>query len=327
MHLPGPETRNYLGERARRAVDRRIALLADEQHGVVTIGQLRELGVRDASVWDRVAAGKLHRLHQGVFAVGHRTGTEQSRLLAAVLACGDGAFLSHRSAADLWGIAPSSSAVIDVCSPTRAGRRHRGVLVHRVWCPEEVSAVESIPCAGVPLTLLQLAAVADQRRLERAVERADALGLFDLTAVLSLLERAGRRRGIGRLRRAIATSLPGPPVSRSELERRFLVLCDRRGLPRPSARVWLPLAGDGVEVDFFWRERRLVVETDGYRFHASRRAFETDRRRDQLLVAAGYRVVRVTWRQLVNSPREVAETLRSILSPAAPGPPRPRPPG
>jgi very-short-patch-repair endonuclease len=244
--------------------------------------------------------------------------------MAAVLACGEGAFLSHRSAGDLWGIAPSSSPKIDVSSPTRAGRRHRNVLVHRVWCPDQVEVVDGIPCASVALTLLQLAAVVDRRRLERAIERADVRQSFDLDGVLELLERAERRQGAGRLRRALALSRPELPISRTELERRFAALCRCNRLPVPSFRAWVPVSSDGMEVDFLWERQRLVVEVDGYRFHGTRRAFETDRRRDQLLVAGGYVPVRFTWRQITDAPGEVVATLRALLSaPAAPAPPRP----
>jgi very-short-patch-repair endonuclease len=243
--------------------------------------------------------------------------------MAAVLACGEGAFLSHRSAAALWDLAPNQRATIDVSSPTRAGRRHRGVMVHRVWCPDQVEVVEGIPCASVPLALLQLAGVVDRRRLERALERAEVLELFDLYAILELLERAGRRRpGAGRLRRALALNRPEAPVSRTELERRFLGLCRRHDLPLPSFRAWVPVDGEGMEVDFLWRETGLVVETDSRRFHSTTRAFETDRRRDQHLVAAGYKVVRFTWRQITDTPSEVVTTLRSLLvAPAAAAPP------
>ena len=234
--------------------------------------------------------------------------------MAAVLACGDGAFLSHRSAGDLRGIAPTVAARIDISSPTRAGRRHRNVLVHRVWCPDQVEVVEGIPCASVPLTLLQLAGVVDARRLERAIDRAEVLELLDLDASLALLERAGRRRGVGRLRKALALSLPEPPVSRTELERRFKSLCREDDLPLPAFRAWVPVTGGGFEVDFLWEEHRLIAETDGYRFHSTRRAFETDRRRDQLLVAGGFDVVRFTWRQIASAPREVVSTLRPLLS-------------
>lgn len=234
--------------------------------------------------------------------------------MAAVLACGPGAFLSHRSAAALWEIAPTGRTRIDVCSPTRAGRRHAGVAIHWVWCEDQVTEANGIPCATVPLTLIQLAGAADVRRLERAIERAEVLELFDLHAVLALLDRAGRRQGVGRLRRALALSQPELPLSRTELERRFSDLCRRNRLALPAFRAWVRVPAGGFEVDFLWEEQRLIAETDGYRFHSTRTAFETDRRRDQLLLAAGFNVVRFTWRQITDSPREVVSTLRPLLS-------------
>jgi hypothetical protein len=310
-----PENRPYRGFRATGRRDLEIAGLAARQHGVVGLAQLCKIGLGEDAVWSRCSAGRLHRVHQGVYAVGHPLLTRKGRLMAAVLACGEAAFISHRSAADLWGIAPTERRVIDVASPTRAGRRHHMLSVHRLWEPadEDVTSVDGIPCSSVARTLLDLAGVVNQSRLERAVERTEVLRLFDLREVDELLARAGARPGTRRLRNALGP-IRHDEISRSDLERRFLALARRHSLPLPASNAWVSVPGGGFEVDFLWDRERLVVETDGHRFHSTRTAFESDRRRDQLLVAAGYDVVRFTWRQVTDAPAEVATTLRALLS-------------
>ncbi|HZA89075.1 MAG TPA: DUF559 domain-containing protein [Solirubrobacterales bacterium] len=157
----------------------------------------------------------------------------------------------------------------------------------------------------------------DRRALERAYEQAEVLGILNLVAVQDVLARSLGRHGATVLRAIVSDLDAGPSLTRSELEERFLAVCDAAGIPRPRVNAWIPLDGGGVEVDFLWPAQRLAVETDGHRVHGTRQAFERDRRRDRRLLLAGWRVARFTWRQLVRDPEEVAATIRALLAPPA----------
>jgi REase_MTES_1575 len=247
--------------------------------------------------------------------VGHPVLSARGHWMAAVLACGSRAALSHRSAAALLAIRPTAGAAIDVTAPGRPRRRARKIRVHRsaTLRDQDVTTVDRIPCTTVARTLLDLAEVVDRRSVERAYEQAEVLGILDLIAVEDVLARASGRRGAPRLRAIVADSNPGVTLTRSELEERLLAICGAAGIPLPRVNAWVPLDGGGVEVDFMWPAERLVVETDGHRVHGTRQAFERDRRRDRRLLLAGWRVVRFTWRQLLQDPAEVAETIRTLL--------------
>jgi very-short-patch-repair endonuclease len=235
--------------------------------------------------------------------------------MAAVLACGPGAVLSHRSAAALWGIRPTTRTGIEVMAPGRVGRRRAGIEVHDAASlrAADVTRVHHIPCTTVARTLLDLAAVVDRHVLERAYEQAEVLGVLDRDAVEDLLARSSRRHGLISLRAVVEVDRP-LNITRSELERRFLAICSSAALPRPQVNAWVPLGDGGIEVDFLWREQRLIVETDGHTFHGTRAAFERDRVRDQRLLLAGWRVARFTWRQVLRDPQGVAETLGALLA-------------
>jgi hypothetical protein len=298
-------------------VDRAIAQIAERQHGVVSLLQLPALGLGARAVRDRVAAGRLHRVHRGVYAVGHPRLTISGRWMAAVLACGPGAVLSHRDAAALWDIRKSGRAAIDVTTPRRGGRSLSGIDVHRTrrLLPQDATNVDGIPCTTVARTLLDLAEVVNRRQVERACDQADLERLLDATALDAVLSRAQGRRGSPVLRAILDGHAIGQTVTRSEMEERFLAVCDRAGLPRPEVNVWIALPHGGhAQADFLWREHRLIVETDGRAAHGTRRAFEHDRRRDQRLVLAGWRVIRVTWRQLTQESEELARILQALLA-------------
>jgi hypothetical protein len=289
-------------------IDLAIARLAERQHGVVSLAQLIEIGLNMAAVHKRVETGRLHRLHRGVYTVGHRLLSVDGRRMGAVLACGIGAALSYRTAGDALELRPSSSPIIDVTSPTRAGRRHRGIRVHSgaTLTPRDVTAVNAIPVTTVPRTLLDLAEVVRLRELERVIERAETLRILDLIAIRELLSRSPGRRGARRLERALAAE---PVFTRNDLEELMYAICIRAGVPLP--RVNYPIGK--YEADFAWPEHRLIVETDGRATHATTHAFEHDRLRDRELVKAGWRVIRFTWRQLQDDPDEVVATLRALL--------------
>jgi very-short-patch-repair endonuclease len=236
--------------------------------------------------------------------------------MAAVLACGTGALLSHRSAAALWGIRATTRSKIDVTLGRSTGRAPVGIDVHRTrtLLARDSTQARRIPCTTVARTLLDLADVVDRRALERAYEQAGILRILDLADLEDVLGRAEGRLGAPVLRAVLADFDPGLPFTRSELERRFLELCRNAALPSPRVNAWIPVDGDGFEVDFSWPEQGLIAEADGYRAHGTPVAFERDRQRDRLLQLAGWRVIRFTWRQLVNEPSEVADTICRLLA-------------
>jgi hypothetical protein len=253
-------------------------------------------------------------MHAGVYAVGHTRLTQRGRWMATVLACGEGALLSHRSAAELWNFGAYPDIRLDVTVPDRSGRRRPGIAVHRprFLSDEERAEVDGIPVTTPDRTILDLASVIGASRLERAFEEADRLGLLNALALAALCSRTPRRRGVRRLRVLLANHYGPSPETRSTLEHRFFRLCLQAGLPRPAVNV--PVCD--YEVDALWAAKRLVVELDGYAFHRGRQEFELDRRRDAVLQLAGYRVLRVTHRRLAQEPRAVVETIRRLLEAA-----------
>jgi len=248
-------------------------------------------------------------------------------MMAAVLACGPGAVLSHRAAADLHGLRPGSATRIDVTIPGR-DRRRRGIAIHRsrTLLERDRTTVDGIPCTSVARTLLDLAEVVDPGSLEKAIERAEILRVFDLAAVQDVLARANGRSGAARLRAAIAAIATKPPT-RNELEQAMFDIWTAARMPRPEVNWWIPLtSGPGYEPDFGWPDLRLIAETDGFETHGTRTAFEQDRRRDQQLAVQGWRVVRFTWRQVIYEPKTVRRTLTALSEanprPAISAPPR-----
>jgi hypothetical protein len=234
--------------------------------------------------------------------------------MAATLAGGEGAALSHRSAAELWGILPPSSRTPEVTIAI-SRRQRQGIRWRFSALPaDEVDRVDGIPVTTPARTLLDLAAVLDRHRLARVIDRAQAMRLASPTSLPALLERYPRRRGAAKLKSVIDEGRIGLAVTRSELEDAFLVVLDRYGLPRPETNVPLRIGGGWVEVDCVWRRQRLIVELDGRVFHGTAGAFEADRARDRALIAAGWRVIRVTWRQLTREPAALAADLRASLA-------------
>lgn len=234
--------------------------------------------------------------------------------MAAVLACGPTALLSHRSAAALWGLRPSLGTRVDVTAPGRSRHRQAGIVLHRVrdLHRDDRTQRRGIPVTTVPRVLLDLAEVLRSRELERALEEADRLRILDVRALERLCWRSPGRRGLRPLGELLTEHRLPAPRTRSELERRFLDLCRDARLPRPVVNVVVA----GFEVDAVWIGARVVVELDGYAFHRTRAAFERDRVRDTALQLAGYRVLRVTHRRLEAEPAAVTEAVRSLLASA-----------
>jgi very-short-patch-repair endonuclease/predicted transcriptional regulator of viral defense system len=297
------------GRSRSRAIDAAVAALAGEQHGVVARRQLRALGLSVDAIDRRVRLGRLHVLHHGVYAVGHRSLTRYGRWMAAVLAGDVGAVLSHRSAAALWGVRDTARLDIEITAPRERDRP--GIQAHRTQLPaDEVTTHRGIPVTTPARTLLDLAAVLDGHRLARAAERAEVLRLTSPTSLAALVARYPRRPGTPALKRLIDDHRIQPTITRSKLERRFLTLLDANDLPRPLTNT--PI--DRYEADFAWPAHHLVVELDGYETHGTRHAFERDRARDRALQAQGWRVVRVTWRQLHDDRAAIAAELRALLA-------------
>lgn len=302
----------YMGA-LRESPDAEVARIAARQHGVVTLRQLRTQGIGTSAINHRVRCGRLHRLHRGIFAVGHDRLTRKGHWLAAVFAYGDGAALSHVSGAALWEVRHTAATRIHVTVPTAAGIRPRaGIALHRTRAlrPADIEKVDGIPVTSVARTLLDLSGMLAPGPLERAVEQSLTLRLFDLADVRAQIDAGRTRPGAGALERIVATIHDEPPLTRSELEALMRDLCDEHGLARPRVNTIV----EGEEVDFSWSAQRLIVETDGRRFHGTRSAFERDRARDARLTVLGYRVVRFTHRQLTRERERVAATLVALLA-------------
>jgi len=271
-------------------VTKRIAALAARRHGVVTTADLVAAGVGRGAIARRVADGRLRPLHRGVFLVGPLKDA-WTDAMAAVLACGPGAAVSHHAAAAIWGFRPSWHGPIDVTT-TRQLRPRRGIRLHRTR-RHEATRRYGVPVTTPRRTLVDLAVHLDDRTLARAIEEARLLRLTTPADLASLNARSSGRRGAKRLAATLAAANE-PRLTRSEAERRFLDIVRAARLPAPETNVRVA----GYEVDFLWREQRLVVEVDGFAYHSSRAAFERDRRKDADLQAAGLRVIRVTYRQI-----------------------------
>jgi hypothetical protein len=232
--------------------------------------------------------------------------------MAAVLAGGEAAALSHLSAADLWGIRPSEAKGTDVTTSrklrSRAGLRFR----YSSLPADEATIHNGIPVTTVPRTLLDLAGIIPRRQLARALNQAEIRRLWDSLSLADLLRRHPRRPGAAAIRALIGE--PGIGITRSELEDLFLDFIDANNLPRPIVNLPLKIDGVWVEADCVWLEQRLVVELDGHAFHGTTLAYEDDRARDRALTAAGWRVMRITWRQLHDEPEAVVRDLRTALS-------------
>lgn len=287
-------------------VDRVVAALANRQHGVAARRQLLDAGITRHEIDHRLMLGRLHALHHGVFAVGHRRLTREGHWMAAVLAAGPNAVLSHRAAGALLGLRPSEH--LDVTVPTY--RKRPGIRIHTSPLPpDEVTSLQAIPVTTVPRTLFDLASTLPPHQVERAANEAEIRGLTDPLSLADLVARYPRRPGSPVIKSIIERLEAGTTITRSELEARFLALIRESGLPpsSPNTKVL------GYECDFVWREQAVVVELDGAAVHQTRTAFYRDRARDRALQARGWRVIRVTWGDLERDPGALATDLMRIL--------------
>ncbi len=336
MPGPGRETQAHLA-----FLDRAVSELALRQHGVFGLHQLRELGLAPAAVRARCATGRLHRIHRGVYSLVPRELLKREGLyMAAVLACGPGAVLSHRSAARLHELRNYGYYRVEVTVPGRSTRTHSGVVVHRstTLSKPDVTVVNHIPVTTLARTLFDIAELVTARQLERAFDQADIMQLLDLNEINDQLARNPNRPAGKAVRHLLQTHYIGSTPTDNDFEDAFLALTRSLGLPDPTPQFYVD-PGDGeppMRVDFAWPDRKIAVETDGNRTHGTRNAFESDRRRDQRLIAAGWTVIRTTWRQLTQRPHELGPVLLKLLGPGslngrgkpavagAPAPARPR---
>lgn len=270
--------------------DKRIARIGGRQHGVVSLRQLQEAGLSGSGVVRRVAAGRLHRIHRGVYAVGHPGISPYGRWIAAAFACGDGAVISHRSAAELWDLLRPAGGPVDVSIRGYGGRARRsGIRLHR---RESLSLTNVTRRYGIPVTkpsqaIVDLRGIVPEAEVRRAIRQAEVLGL-------PLSEDTRHDR------------------TRSDLERDFLRICRRYRLPMPEVNVEI----GKYEADFVWRDLWFVVETDGYKYHRGQQAFREDRRRDLELRSLGFEVQRLSDEQIEQEPQRVVALLREVLASA-----------
>jgi hypothetical protein len=255
----------------------------------------------------------LHPIHQGVYAVGHTDLSLHGQCLASVLAVGPGSLLSYWSAAWLWGILNTSPRPFHVTAPCPRRLRDRTpVKVHRArnLVDSDRALLEQIPVTNLARTLLDLAEVLKPERLAKALEQAEKSKQFDFFEVLAVCDRSRAHRGSKRLRAALGAHRSPDRVLRSDLERDFLALVEAAGLPLPATNYFL----GRYELDAYWSEARFAVELDTFETHGSRRAFETDRERDAILLEEGIRTIRVTDRQLERQPDEIVRRLSVFLA-------------
>lgn len=281
--------------------------LARRQHGLVSRRQLLDLGLTKAGIRHRLRIGRLHQVRPGIYVVGRPELTHLGRWMAAVLACGEGAVLSHTSAGALWGLCRESSR-IEITVPAPRHPRQHGVRVRQtVRMPSaDVSRRHRIPVTSPVRTLIDLAVVLRLQRLESAVIAADKLDLVGAERLRGEIERRAGVPGVPGVRRL----LDGPTfaLTDSVLERRFLRLVVEAGLPMPETGAVV----EGFRTDFLWRDLGLVVETDGLRYHRTPVQQARDRRRDNVHAEAGFTPLRFTHEQVTRRPEEVRRTLLAV---------------
>jgi very-short-patch-repair endonuclease len=279
---------------------------------LITTQQLHAAGISGTMIYDRRRRGLVHSVHRGVHLYGTETLRQGAPELAAVLACGPDAWARRRSALSLLTVIPPWLGDIEI-TVVRNRMSRPGIAVHRVAELLEVDRgfASGIPVVSPALALLEFADVAVGDELERAIAEAYFLKLVSEEQLRDVLNRHAARPGVVALREELER-IGGPQWTESEGERRLKLLLRQAGLPTPTTRVKLA----GFRADFFWCEFALIVEFDGYQGHGHRYAFERDRRRDQAHIAAGYTVIRITWRQLEREPYRVIAVIATAIGAA-----------
>jgi very-short-patch-repair endonuclease len=286
-----------------------VAELARRQYGLVTYRQLRRLGFSSGMIGRSSKALRLHRVHRGVYSLGHAVLSDRGRCLAAAMASGPGAVVSHQAAGWLWSLLPTCPKIIAVTVPRHGGRR-AGVELHHssTLVPEEHGRFGPIPVTALPRTLLDLAATTSPRLTWSAIDRAERRGVIDLAAIDAMLKRRHGHRGAERLRMALAIYRE-PGFYRARSERLLRRLVRKAGLRQPLINTWV----DKFEIDVYWEEERFAVEVDGWEAHRTRKAFEDDRLRLEEMKLAGIDVVPISARRIEKRPDEVGRNLALLL--------------
>jgi very-short-patch-repair endonuclease len=296
-----------------------IAELAGRQWGVVSRQQLLDLGFGRRGIQRRIESSRLSPLHPGVYAVGHRSVPKQGWWMAAVLASGPDAVLSHRTAAALWSLRGYSGGAIHVTAPHKSASSKRVRRHHSPLPADEVALKDGIPATSVHRTIYDLSATVSVDEVIAMIKEAEYRNLWDRLSLWDLLERYPGKRGSRNLRFALKRLREEPTGrKRSKLEERFAPFLRRHHLPLPRFNDWIALEPKGYRVDCHWPNVRLIVELDGWQGHSSRSAFQDDRARDRALRVAGYSVIHLTWAQLDSEPEAVAADLRALLKPGRP---------
>jgi len=289
-----------------------VAAIAGSQMGLIGVVQLRDVGISDTSISEAAVRGRLHPVFHGVYSVGHRHLTVHARLLAATMACGPGTVVSHGTAAWMLKLRSWRPKEVDVIAPVEAGRKIAGIRRRFVPPPtgEEVWRRGGVPLTSPARTIVDCAGILDAGELAGLIEQASVEGLLDVVAIDRVLD-GPRRRNSKRLLRLIAPwrRYRRGITIRSRMEAKLLPLLTEAALPIPQTNAKLRLAGKVHEVDFLWREQKLVVETDGGRFHDNPAAGTRDSNRNHLLAKAGYHLPRLGWEDLRDRP---AQTMREI---------------
>ncbi|MFL5873817.1 MAG: DUF559 domain-containing protein [Solirubrobacterales bacterium] len=291
-----------------------LARLAERQHGVVGRRQLEILGLGEDAIRHRLRLGRLKRLHAGAFSVGLQVVPIKGWWIAATLACGVEAVLSHHAAAALWELRNPREGAVDVILP-RKSRSCRYIRRHYSLLPSDERTVEyGIPVTTVPRTILDLAASEDADTIENVLRESEFLRLTNRLSLPDLLERYPGKRGTRKVHLALKRLREAPEGRRrSRLEERFAPFLRQHRLPLPRFNDWLEVGGKRYQVDCHWPGLRQIVELDGWEAHSSRSAFREDRARDRRLAAAGFSVTHITWNQLDDEAEEIASDLRSVL--------------
>lgn len=306
LHLPTAQP-------PKAAADLALARLAREQNDVVSAQQLRALGLTSGAVTTRVRRGQLHRIHRGVYAVGSGALSIRGAFTAAVLTCGHDAVLAHHAAGSWHEMRPWAPRSIDVIVRRGGGRRQRpGIRLHHPrWLdPRDVWRRDNILVTSPARTVLDLAGELPAKALRRMVRQSLADGRVSIRQLVEILDRSRRHPGAAALRAVVAD---GYVPTRSELEDRALDLFAAAGMTAPEVNAPLVLEGRRILPDLLWRERNIVVELDGAAWHADPLSRVDDADRQALLEAHGYRVLRVSWRQLVDHPSQTIARIRSAL--------------
>lgn len=297
--------------------------MAEQQHGVVSRQQLREMGMLDAAVDHAIAVGRLFPLFRATFGVGHARVGSQGRMLAATLACGAGAVVSHGSAAFLLGLWESEPRTIHAIAANELGRKIPEIHRHHVPPPvgEEVIVREAIPCTSPSRIIVDLAGTVGDASLRRTIEQAAVLDMLDVPEIDRILS-GPRRRGSPRLRGILDEWRRYPRVRlRSRMEAKLLPLLSQRNLPIPKCNELLQVGERSFEIDFLWRRQGLVVETDGKRFHDHPAAEVRDLDRNRALIGGGFRVLRLRWEELRDRPEATIAKIARLLDPSHSGVP------